>query len=232
MPLSVVVDSSSDDHHHDHWGSASPSLRQWEHPFHLDKVNFPRFSGYISVNIFSLYVTTFVSGWTVMSEVCSSEYDAILICSAWECNERVERLFFSSALWALKDYCRQFDALLNKVTICKKYVMSIFLPWLKLELHCSVKMFKPRTLQNAYSLAKLTNVALLTLPRSTFSVISSPCFAHSTSKIALLISVSRSSLLPCLHCLSEVGQQVLSLHDQGNCGSIFRWNIGEVHGRR
>lgn len=39
---------------------------------------------------------------------------------------------------SLRDYCRRFDASLNKVMICEEYDVSIFLIGLKAELRCPV----------------------------------------------------------------------------------------------
>lgn len=64
---------------------------------------------------------------------------------------------------SLRDYCRQFDALLNKVTIYEEYAVSIFLKGLKTELRCPVNMFRPKTLHDAYSLARLQEITNSTL---------------------------------------------------------------------
>lgn len=67
-------------------------------------------------------------GATVV-ELSWSEYD-------WSITERFSDSFFKDAvdrstklyqIKPLQDYCRSFDALLNKVVICEQYVASIFL---------------------------------------------------------------------------------------------------------
>nr|XP_043620521.1 uncharacterized protein LOC122592345 [Erigeron canadensis] len=59
----------------------------------------------------------------------------------------------------LDEYCDQFDKLLNKVTLCEEYSVSIFVEGLKPEIKCYLKMFKPKTLRDAYSLAKIQDQA-------------------------------------------------------------------------
>ncbi|XP_076921670.1 uncharacterized protein LOC143583178 [Bidens hawaiensis] len=47
-----------------------------------------------------------------------------------------------------------FDSLLNKVTLSETQAVSLYLKDLKLDIRGPVKMFKPRTLHEAYGLAK------------------------------------------------------------------------------
>ncbi|XP_022008221.1 uncharacterized protein LOC110907566 [Helianthus annuus] len=57
----------------------------------------------------------------------------------------------------LEDYCDEFDLLLNKVTLPDEYTISLFIEGLKTEIKCQVKMFKPKTLRETYSLARMQN---------------------------------------------------------------------------
>ncbi|KAJ0745438.1 putative nucleotidyltransferase, Ribonuclease H [Helianthus annuus] len=57
----------------------------------------------------------------------------------------------------LEDYCDEFDLLLNKVTLPDEYTISLFIEGLKPEIKCHVRMFKPKTLRETYSLARMQN---------------------------------------------------------------------------
>ncbi|KAJ0920389.1 putative nucleotidyltransferase, Ribonuclease H [Helianthus annuus] len=59
----------------------------------------------------------------------------------------------------LDEYCDEFDLLLNKVTLQDEYTISLFIEGLKPEIKCHVKMFKPKTLRETYSLARMQNQA-------------------------------------------------------------------------
>nr|CAD1842592.1 unnamed protein product [Ananas comosus var. bracteatus] len=61
---------------------------------------------------------------------------------------------------SVMDYQDKFDALLNRVELAEEYVVSCFLSGLKDEIQIPVRMFQPRTLQNALSLAKLQELAV------------------------------------------------------------------------
>lgn len=58
------------------------------------------------------------------------------------------------------EYQDKFDALLNRVELLEEYAMSCFISGLKDEIQIPIKMFQPRTLQRALSLAKLQEVAI------------------------------------------------------------------------
>ncbi|KAD4586142.1 hypothetical protein E3N88_23743 [Mikania micrantha] len=99
----------------------------------------------------------------------------------------------------LKEYCDAFDLLLNKVSITETQAVSLFVGGLKPEIKCMVKMFKPKSLREAYSLAKKQDQAHSTLfPSSTRKVVSSlPFYAASTnSKINTLVNANKLPLLP------------------------------------
>ncbi|XP_071712436.1 uncharacterized protein [Rutidosis leptorrhynchoides] len=75
-------------------------------------------------------------------------------------------------------YFDEFERLLNKIEVSEKHAISLFLAGLMKEIELSVRMFKPRTLEDAYCLAKLQedtiavskrrSTPLLSTPRSTF----------------------------------------------------------------
>lgn len=64
---------------------------------------------------------------------------------------------------SFEDYFNSFDAWLSKVTFCEEYAISIFLGGLKPELKYPLKMFRPKTLLDAYSLARMQDNANATL---------------------------------------------------------------------
>nr|CAD1832891.1 unnamed protein product [Ananas comosus var. bracteatus] len=58
------------------------------------------------------------------------------------------------------EYQDKFDALLNRVVLTEEYAISCFLSGLKDEIQIPVRMFQPRSLQRALSLAKLQELAV------------------------------------------------------------------------
>ncbi|KAG8386897.1 hypothetical protein BUALT_Bualt03G0196600 [Buddleja alternifolia] len=56
---------------------------------------------------------------------------------------------------SVKDYLDRFDELLNNVELSETYAISCFLAGLKNEIAIQVRMFKPKSLQEAISLSKL-----------------------------------------------------------------------------
>nr|CAD1837126.1 unnamed protein product [Ananas comosus var. bracteatus] len=58
------------------------------------------------------------------------------------------------------EYQDKFDALLNRVELSEEYAVSCFISGLKDEIQIPIRMFQPRTLQRALSLAKLQEVAI------------------------------------------------------------------------
>ncbi|XP_071728193.1 uncharacterized protein [Rutidosis leptorrhynchoides] len=55
----------------------------------------------------------------------------------------------------VEEYHDKFEYLLNKVEISEKHAVSLFLGGLRKDIELSVRMFKPKSLEDAYSLAKL-----------------------------------------------------------------------------
>ncbi|XP_020105551.1 uncharacterized protein LOC109722075 [Ananas comosus] len=58
------------------------------------------------------------------------------------------------------EYQDKFDTLLNRVELSEEYAVSCFLSGLKEEIQIPIRMFQPRTLQRALSLAKLQELAV------------------------------------------------------------------------
>ncbi|KAG8365939.1 hypothetical protein BUALT_Bualt17G0024100 [Buddleja alternifolia] len=61
---------------------------------------------------------------------------------------------------SVRDYLDKFDELLNNVDLNEPYAISCFLAGLKNEIEVQVRMFKPKSLQEAVSLAKLQEQAI------------------------------------------------------------------------
>ena len=59
-----------------------------------------------------------------------------------------------------KEYQDLFDTLLSRVTISQEHAISLYMGGLPTELEMSVRMFKPATLADAYSLTKLQEAIL------------------------------------------------------------------------
>ncbi|KAD1274138.1 hypothetical protein E3N88_43077 [Mikania micrantha] len=98
----------------------------------------------------------------------------------------------------LEDYCDKFDLLLNKVNICQEYAISLFLEGLKPEIGSHVRMFRPTTLKDAYSLSRMQNHANTVTPNngskfgnhvkgnSSMKTMSSSTTLNNASKLSLL----------------------------------------------
>ena len=56
---------------------------------------------------------------------------------------------------ALQDYVTAFELLWDRAQLSESQALSCFLPGLNHEIEMEVRMFNPKTLQDAYSLAKL-----------------------------------------------------------------------------
>ena len=59
---------------------------------------------------------------------------------------------------SLNDYLQSFDVLLDKAQLGEEQALSCFLAGLRHEMEMMVRVFHPKTLQEAYSLAKLQEV--------------------------------------------------------------------------
>ena len=63
------------------------------------------------------------------------------------------------------EYQEQFEELLNRVDLPEDYATSYFLSGLKTEIQLAVRMFMPKTLQHARTLAKPEEAKMLTQQR-------------------------------------------------------------------
>ena len=55
----------------------------------------------------------------------------------------------------LQSYMEDFDVVLSKVSLPEEYAISCFISGLKMELQGLVRIFNPKSLQQAYSTARL-----------------------------------------------------------------------------
>ncbi|KAG8362966.1 hypothetical protein BUALT_BualtUnG0018600 [Buddleja alternifolia] len=69
---------------------------------------------------------------------------------------------------SVKDYLDRFDELLNNVELSETYAISCFLAGLKNEIAIQVRMFKPKSLQEAISLSKLQEQSIQLNNRKTY----------------------------------------------------------------
>lgn len=90
---------------------------------------------------------------------------------------------------SLKNYCRSFDALLNKVTIWEEYDVSIFLCGLIPTIRCPIKLFTPQTLQDAYSLARAQEITNAAISSAMGSLSPRKTYHASTSSVSLILKV-------------------------------------------
>ena len=74
----------------------------------------------------------------------------------------------------VEHYQERFDALLNRVDFSINHAISCFLSGLNDEIQTAVRMFKPRTLHDAYCLAKLQEATLTSIARKTKPILEIP----------------------------------------------------------
>ena len=74
----------------------------------------------------------------------------------------------------MAQYQEQFDVLINRVDLSVTQVVSCFLSGLKEEIQCSVRMFKPSSLHEAYCLAKLQEATLASMARRPKPILEKP----------------------------------------------------------
>ncbi|KAJ0889898.1 hypothetical protein HanRHA438_Chr09g0417831 [Helianthus annuus] len=72
--------------------------------------------------------------------------------------DAMEEIVSLTQIGSLKEYNSSFDSLLNKVSICEAYAVSLYLKGLKPEIKGPVKMFKPQTLHKAYGLPRIQDI--------------------------------------------------------------------------
>ena len=61
---------------------------------------------------------------------------------------------------SLETYIQDFDVLWNKADISERHAMVFFIGGLEIEIKNPVKMFDPKTLRQAYNLARLQDNTL------------------------------------------------------------------------
>ncbi|XP_022041421.1 uncharacterized protein LOC110944001 [Helianthus annuus] len=64
---------------------------------------------------------------------------------------------------SLQDYTKEFDSLLNRVKLTDEYAVSLFVGGLKPEIRYLVKIFRPRSMRDAITMAKQQSVYYATL---------------------------------------------------------------------
>ncbi|XP_076935565.1 uncharacterized protein LOC143602280 [Bidens hawaiensis] len=77
---------------------------------------------------------------------------------------------------ALQTLCHQFDLSLTRVTLCDEYAVSLFLNALKPEIGNPLKLLRPRTLPEAYMLARQQTDNLKLLPSSSYKTSYKPSY--------------------------------------------------------
>lgn len=60
----------------------------------------------------------------------------------------------------IKEFCKEFDLALTKVTICDEYAVSLFLRALKPEIGYPLRLLRPKSLPEAYLLARIQEEAV------------------------------------------------------------------------
>nr|DAD45646.1 TPA_asm: hypothetical protein HUJ06_003876 [Nelumbo nucifera] len=61
---------------------------------------------------------------------------------------------------SVQEYQEAFEELLNRVEVCEEYAVSCFLSGLKEDIQMPVRMFMPKTLHQALSLARIQEVTV------------------------------------------------------------------------
>ena len=70
----------------------------------------------------------------------------------------------------VKEYFEEFEALLNLLHLSDDYALNVFISNLKPDIVSSIRLFYPKTINYALSLAKQVEAAMYNLPRKTFSL--------------------------------------------------------------
>ncbi|XP_071716761.1 uncharacterized protein [Rutidosis leptorrhynchoides] len=83
----------------------------------------------------------------------------------------------------LQEYYDEFERLLNKVKISNKHAISLFLAGLQKEIELQVRIFKPRTLEDAFCLAKLQDDTLAVAKRRYTPLLSTPRTASASYNV-------------------------------------------------
>ncbi|XP_071704201.1 uncharacterized protein [Rutidosis leptorrhynchoides] len=107
--------------------------------------------------------------WTTYAEAIQKRFGSVI-------DDPLSELKNLKQTGTVQSYYGEFERLINKLEVNEKYAISLFLGGLQKEIELAVRMFKPKTLEDALCLAKLqedTIVAvkkrsapLLPLPKS------------------------------------------------------------------
>jgi hypothetical protein len=93
-------------------------------------------------------------------EVTWAEYVDALCCRFGGQKDPLEELTEHKQEGDLEGYIRDFDMLWNRAQISEKQALVFFLGGLEIEIKNLVKMFEPKSLKQAYNLARLQNNTL------------------------------------------------------------------------
>ena len=93
-------------------------------------------------------------------ELTWAEYVDALCCRFWCQRDPLEELTEHKQEGDLEVYVRDFDVLWNRAHISEKQALVFFLGGLEVEIKNLVKMFEPKSLKQAYNLARLQNNTL------------------------------------------------------------------------
>lgn len=74
----------------------------------------------------------------------------------------------------MPEYQDQFESLLNRVDLSEEHAISLFIGGLQQEIRMVSKMFKPRTLSDAYSLARLQEATRATVVKRNAPLLVTP----------------------------------------------------------
>ncbi|KAD2393740.1 hypothetical protein E3N88_40717 [Mikania micrantha] len=99
----------------------------------------------------------------------------------------------------LRDFCKQFDLALTKVTICDEYAVSLFLRAVKPEIGYPLRLLRPRNLPEAYLLARIQDESINVLqptPIRTVKPAYSSFPASTNTKFSSGVTASNLPLLP------------------------------------
>ncbi|KAD1690211.1 hypothetical protein E3N88_42456 [Mikania micrantha] len=102
----------------------------------------------------------------------------------------------------LKEFCKQFDLALTKVTICDEYAVSIFLRAVKPEIGYPLRLLRPKNLPEAYLLARIQEEAVSNLGSSKYNkginngFSSSHMYSSRSNQAAITNKASNLPLLP------------------------------------
>ena len=96
---------------------------------------------------------------------------------------------------SLQDYLEEFDVLSHKVTLTEEYSLSCFLSGLRDEIKIPLRMFGPRSLQQAYALARLQE-SYLTATRSNRNYYNKPPSQPPSTTTTTQSTNSKPPLLP------------------------------------